>query len=409
MRLWRTLLLLIFVINGFQLVYSQDISLVKKNLKILTSKHFSGRGYVNQGDDKASKFLVKKFKKYGLLPINHSYTQPYSFRINTFPKKLSFYANNQVLEAGVDYIVRSSATTIKGEFPCIYMPLTDKQKEMDLSSHFLVGNEEYKELAKDNFFQAKGFVFLKEKQPYWSVSSGRDTSSYIIFDVDETKLKDSIKKIRLDISSKFQANHQTQNVWGLVKGKTYPDSLILITAHYDHLGKMGQVIYPGGNDNASGTAMVLELARYFAIPENQPAVSIMFVLYSGEEVGLMGSRYMAKHFPFPLEQIKLQINLDMVASGSEGITIVNGKQFPEIFQRFVDINNAHKYLSKVKVRGESCNSDHCPLYQKGVVSVFIYTLGPECWAYHIPQDNYASLPLTEFADLFHLIVDFVQE
>jgi Zn-dependent M28 family amino/carboxypeptidase len=171
---------------------------------------------------------------------------------------------------------------------------------------------------------------------------------------------------------------------------------------------MGNVMYPGGNDNASGTAMVLEMARYFSKKENQPALSLMFVLFSGEEAGLMGSKYMAKHFPLDLQKIQLQINVDMVATGSDGITMVNAKQFPDIFQRFVDINAKKHYLKEVTARGESCNSDHCPLYQEGVPSVFIYTRGSEATAYHIPEDSYESLPLTKFEDLFRLIRDYIQ-
>ena len=103
------------------------------------------------------------------------------------------------------------------------------------------------------------------------------------------------------------------------------------------------------------------------------------------------------------------INLDMIATGSEGITVVNAKTVPRVFNGLVHINEEKNYLKEVKARGESCNSDHCPFYEKGVDAVFIYTRGSEAAAYHIPEDDYQSLPLTVFDDLFLLLRDAIKE
>ncbi|NOR87135.1 MAG: M28 family peptidase [Bacteroidales bacterium] len=406
-QLLRNFLIGLFLIGSFFIGHTQNMQEVRNNIKKLTSKSFAGRGYVKNGDKKAAKFLAKKFKKYGLEELNESYYQPYTFSINSFPKKLHLQIDQTPLTPAYDYIIKSSANSISGKFPCLYLPLSDEQKEQNLSQYFLVGNQEYSELTQENLLNAKGFISLENKQPIWSVFPAMDTSYYIVVHLDERKLADSIQQIQLDINSKYLVNHQSQNVWGMVHGKTYTDSLILITAHYDHLGMMGNAIYPGANDNASGIAMLLELAKHFSQAQNQPEVSILFVAFSGEEVGLLGSSYLANHFPFDLKKIQLQINLDMVGSGSEGITIVNGREFSKIFDEFKTINEEQQYLKEVKARSVSCNSDHCPLYEKGVPAIFIYTRGPEATAYHIPQDDFESLPLTKFTELFQLLRDFI--
>ncbi len=399
--------LLIIMLGSFFYGQSQNMEEVRHNLYKLCSKSFAGRGYVKNGDAKAAKFISQKLQAFGLESINGSYYQTYHFSINSFPKKIQLKINDFALDAGNDFIVKSNASGSSGRYPCLYLPLSDEEKDLDLTDYFLVGNIDYKELAKENLFHAKGFLQLQETQPIWSVYGSYDTSNYIVFTVKEGSLSDSIRTIQFKLNNKFYHQYKTQNVWGIVRGKKYPDSLIIITAHYDHLGMMGNVMYPGANDNASGTSMVMELARYFSQKEHQPDVSLVFVLFSGEEAGLKGSKYMASHFPFEKKKVQLLINLDMIATGSEGITIVNGKQFPNILHDLQEINQEKDYLKEVKARGESCNSDHCPFYEKGIPAIFIYTRGPEASAYHIPQDTYELLPLTEFEDLFRLVRDYI--
>jgi len=114
--------------------------------------------------------------------------------------------------------------------------------------------------------------------------------------------------------------------------------------------------YPGANDNASGTSMVLDLARHYSLPENKPEYSIVFITFSGEEAGLFGSKYFAENPLFPIEDIKLVVNLDMIGSGSEGITVVNGTLYDTLMVQMQQINKENNYLTNIKLRGESCNS-----------------------------------------------------
>ena len=133
---------------------------------------------------------------------------------------------------------------------------------------------------------------------------------------------------------------------------------------------------------------------------------MLFIAFSGEEAGILGSKYFADHPTFPLKNIRFLINLDMVGTGSEGITAVNATVFKKEFAALQNINSEKGYLTKIKSRGEACNSDHCPLYQKGVPCFFIYTMGEEYTEYHNIYDLGTKIPLTEYSDLFRLLVDF---
>ena len=90
------------------------------------------------------------------------------------------------------------------------------------------------------------------------------------------------------------------------------------SAHYDHLGVRGGVLYPGADDNASGVAMMLEVARSMAAAPQAPGRSLMFIGFDLEEIGLFGSRYFVAHPPVPLEQVALFITADMIGRSLAG-------------------------------------------------------------------------------------------
>ena len=216
------------------------------------------------------------------------------------------------------------------------------------------------------------------------------------------------KKISLflDVESKWKQQYKTQNVIGFVKGSSAPDSFMVFTAHYDHLGQMGDgIFFPGANDNASGTSMVLNLATYYAA--NPPAYTVVFIFFSGEELGLLGSRYFVNHPLFPLSAIKFLVNLDIVGTGEEGIKVVNATEFKPQFDQLVKLNEREQLLKVVSPRGKAANSDHYPFYEKGVPCFFIYTMGGIA-AYHDVMDLPGTLPLTEYNDLLKLLIGFVE-
>ncbi|MBI9039645.1 MAG: M20/M25/M40 family metallo-hydrolase [Bacteroidales bacterium] len=413
----RLLFVLFFLFSQTVVVFSQDIKYAKKIISNLSSPKMHGRGYVKKGEKRAANFIRKEFKKDELKTFTKNYFQNFNFPINTFSKKIILKVDDKELFAGKDFVISAASPRIEGKFQ-IFSILGDtssieKQKEkyknLNLSEKFVLTDSKEREIYRSNVFNSKGVILLCENNVWWHVSNGHEVSDFTAIKIKNDKIFDDSKAITIKAKNKFFEKYKTQNVLGYIEGYAQPDSFIVFTAHYDHLGRMGkEAFFPGANDNASGTAMVMDLARHYSKQENKPRLSIVFIAFSGEETGLNGSKYFCEHPLFPLENIKFLINLDMVGTGSEGITVVNASVFQKEFNTMVEINDNNQYLKEVKLRGESCNSDHCPFYTKGVPSVFIYTRGPKAGGYHTIYDTAEELSLTEYEDLFRLFIDFVK-
>jgi hypothetical protein len=168
---------------------------------------------------------------------------------------------------------------------------------------------------------------------------------------------------------------------------------------------MGQATYfPGANDNASGNAMLLALAEKFkASPLKK--YNILFIAFAGEEAGLLGSHYMVDHPVIPLKSIRFLLNLDIMGSGEEGITVVNSTLFPKEFDRLTALNEQSKFLTQIKKRGPAANSDHYFFTEAGVPALYIYTMGPNK-NYHDVFDKYDALSFQAFGPLSDLLEQF---
>ena len=129
--------------------------------------------------------------------------------------------------------------------------------------------------------------------------------------------------------------------------------------------------------------------------------------FGAEEVGILGSKFYVDNPLFPLEDVKFVLNLDILGTGDEGITVVNGVQHKKLFKKLTSINSKQQYLAKVKIRGRAANSDHYWFSQLGIPAFFIYTMGG-IKAYHDVYDKSQTLPLSEFDDLYHLLIEFIE-
>ena len=157
--------------------------------------------------------------------------------------------------------------------------------------------------------------------------------------------------------------------------------------------------------------MVLDLAAYYA--KHQPKYTMVFMLFFGEEAGLLGSSYYVEHTLFPLNQVVMGVNLDMVGTGDEGITVVNlaEEKYADIFWLLNGINTEHgdnKYFETIKQRKAAANSDHYSFNRKDVRFVFIYTMGPGTY-YHNVKDKYETLSFKGYGSLFGLLTKFVED
>jgi len=400
-------------------LYSQDIDYARRIIEKLTAPDMHGRGYVKDGALLASEFIDREFRGFtmkGFAGDNHF--QDFTIPMNTYPDSVTVLVDGERLVPGYDFTVVSSSPGIRGTFDIIRIPKDTARKNWS-SFHFndqrfagkFVVTEQHIPDAFDHLadtaFSGKGLIILNDNKLTWHVKQGKQLGRFPVILVAMAKLPPEAGKITLEIRNEFIEACKVRNAIAFAEGKEHPDSFIVFTAHYDHLGRMGsEVFFPGANDNASGVAMLLNLARHYCTEENRPDYSVAFMAFTGEEAGLLGSQYYVQHPFFPLDRIKFLINLDMVGSGSEGITVVNGEKFEKAYNALVDINASNEYIRTVKKRGESPNSDHHPFYAANVPAIFIYTMGPECKEYHNPDDNPSNCPLTEFNDVFRLLVAF---
>jgi len=191
-------------------------------------------------------------------------------------------------------------------------------------------------VVDEDFKQHLDRYALAARRPALELKQSRNEPSLIIISpemaaalsgkYDLAKLKQRIDKkgkstsFTRDVSFKVDLGKETrqitsENVLGLVEGSDLKDEIVVVTAHYDHIGKQGKVINNGADDDGSGTVAVLEIAEAFVEAKRQgygPRRSILFMTVSGEEKGLFGSQYYTEHPVFPLENTIANLNIDMV-------------------------------------------------------------------------------------------------
>ncbi|WP_345954806.1 M28 family peptidase [Mucilaginibacter sp. PAMB04168] len=375
MKLKLTLLCCVFI----NCALAQDSIFARRMVDTLTSPYFWGRGYTNDGMGRAGKFISAQFKSYGLQPMKgKDYMQEFSFNVNTFPGKMEVAINGLALLPGRDFIVGPESQGAKAQ---------GKLVQQDSVT----------------FVNAENRIIVSlQNKLTWSVA--QELGDYTVIQVDKKALKGQPSAVSVNIENKLINNFKTGNICALVKGTAKPDSIVMFTGHYDHLGGMGSNTYfPGANDNASGITMLLSLAKYYAA-HPQP-YTVAFMCFAGEEAGILGSKYFTEHPLVPLSSIKFLVNMDIMGTGNEGITVVNASVYPKQFELLKQVNAQGNYLVKVYSRGKAANSDHYWFTEKGVPAFFIYTMGG-IKAYHDVFDISKTLPLNEYNDLFKLLVDF---
>lgn len=363
----------------FTVSKAQDVAFAHKIVDTLASPYFWGRGYTNDGMKKAADFISAQLESYGVKPMNgKNFAQNFSYPVNTFPGLMELEINGKALTPGKDFIVLPESKGLKTDGKVIQ---ADSVQFID---------------------QQNRMIIKLENKLTWSVAP--QAGDFTMVMIDKNKFTEIPASYKATIENKQEKKFKATNICGLVKGTAKPDSVLLITAHYDHLGGMGSnTFFPGANDNASGIALLLNLAKYYAV--NPQPYSVGFICFAGEEAGLIGSKYFTENPLVDLKKIRFLINTDLAGTGEEGITVVNASEFPKEFALMQAINNEYKLLAAVNARGKAANSDHYFFTEKGVPAFFFYTLGG-IKAYHDVFDKAATLPLNEHEDLFKLIIKF---
>ncbi len=401
---------------------AQDMEYAQKVLDALCADDMAGRGYVEDGDNAAAYYIEQEMKAMDLQAWEFNYYQTFTMPVNSFPGKIELEVDGKLLIAGADFHVEADAPSVKGKYDLMYV---SSLPQIAPSGRVIDSTASYKGfvVVDDTLISklpppirtsllkgfkkagAKGIIRLSDTKLTWTVS--KQQAPIAQFVVNRDAWINGAKSIEVDVKADFDKKHRTQNVLAFVEGSLEPDKFLVFTAHYDHLGKMGKdVIFRGANDNASGVSMLLNLAKHFSIPENQPKFSIVFIAFAGEEAGLLGSMHYVQNPVFPLKDIEFLINLDILGTGDEGITVVNGAVHTTEFEALKGINEQRGYLSQVKKRGKAAISDHYPFSEAGVPCFYIYTMGG-IKAYHAVYDVPETLPLSGFEGVFKLLTDFV--
>lgn len=402
----------------------------RKDVEYLTSRALMGRGYLHDGHIQAAVYICQRFESMGLDSFPGGYYQSFPMQANVFPEGAFLRINGVELELGRQFIPHegSGSDDSQGDLRGIFAGsgLVIPQKEIDeyegkspwnkvaVIDEKVPGNITADTSINPRIIGLPGRIFVAGVIGSRAVIVLRDRLTHSVaswkfevpvFSVVRGAMPDSITSISYTIKNRLD-DIVARNVIGYIRGARQPDSLIVVCAHYDHLGAIGDSIYfPGANDNAGGVAMMLNIATHFR--QHPPDYSMIFIAFAGEEAGLLGSEYLAEHPPFQFSKIRFLLNMDMVASGREGIMAVGGTVFEQEFEM---LKNAAGKAGVVDVRKRELapNSDHYPFTRKGVRGFYVYPF-TGLQPYHHVDDRPETLEWDVFMRLRSIFLSFLAD
>jgi hypothetical protein len=210
------------------------------------------------------------------------------------------------------------------------------------------------------------------------------------------------------------ANYIGRNVAAVLPGSDpkHADEWVLLSAHFDHLGMRGNTIYPGADDNASGVAMLLEVAERFALRKEKPKRTLVFVAFDQEETGLLGSTYFATHSPRPFRQLKAFLTADMLGRSmanvmDEYVFALGSERSPQLRSLLEEVKPPAG-LSVGRLGGDliGTRSDYGPFRDRRIPFLFFST-GPHP-DYHAPSDRPERIDYEKLRRISLWISDLVE-
>ena len=199
----------------------------------------------------------------------------------------------------------------------------------------------------------------------------------------------------------------SENIWAFIEGSEKPDEIVVISAHYDHVGIKDGEIYNGADDDGSGTVALMEMAAAFQKAKNEgngPKRSILILHVTGEEHGLHGSRYYSENPLFPLKNTVADVNIDMIGrrddfhKDSNNYVYVIGSDYlssdlynicESVNQKYINLTIDYKYNDKKDPNRFYYRSDHYNFAKHNIPSVFLFN-GTHA-DYHKPGDEVSKI------------------
>lgn len=431
------------------------------DVKYLASPELKGRATGSPELEKAAKFIEGKFQAAGLKPQELAF--PVIVGAHLGPdNRLS--AVGASLELRRDFIPFSFSASGHLEAPVVFAGygITDKNKNYDdyagvdvtgkivlifrhepNESGELSANATFAEKAVNaKMHGAKGVILVndvfahdgKDELPKFALAEGPTDAGVFFIQMKEAdaekwaNLKDAYNAIHdthkphsfalehviASIDTDIQRDSKTvHNVAAYLPGST--GEYVIIGAHYDHLGLGDEhslapsqigTIHPGADDNASGTAGVIELAKWFATQPKQKR-GVLFLTFAGEELGLLGSEWYVNHPILPLQNAVTMINMDMIGRIRDGKVYLGGTGTGSTFDKMLELVKVPASLHiEVSEKTGYGSSDHTSFTTKQVPVLFFFSgLHGD---YHKPSDTADKIDAPDAATLLDYIGDVMQ-
>lgn len=426
-------------------------------VKELSSVKYNGRSQFGDGDIMAAAYIIDNLIKCGAEPVDVQnkeyvaaypekkskvmpcdggrwigreehflpYLQHFSYPMNVMRGNISLSVDGSALEPTVDYIVKEFSPSCSGKFRIE----TLDEKYYNPEAFIAYANSGRFEksfiLIDWNLFREKmpadsveiylkyfsqlervgGFILKQQEQfPYFKARSYYTTPMPVI--MVNGSFPDMAKELEIVVESEMIEKHDAHNIFATIKGKGESGKRILFMAHYDHLGFMGcDNMFAGANDNASGVAMLLSLAEFYA--NNTPDYTVDFLFLDGEEANLLGAFYYTENPAVPLESIDYAVNIDMVGDTGDTLKCEISEEGRKGLELFRNLNSKSAApFHAVECNPLTDNSDHYAFALKGVPVIYFTVEGDYYDHYHTPRDIFENTSDMNFERIFNLLVSF---
>lgn len=279
---------------------------------------------------------------------------------------------------------------------------SDFKEFLDRNSHYFHS----KSITKQQSQPGEDITFLTSYELLPEILGTAPQKVENAYQKAERSSRNPFRKLNNEVSLKIEKvseKFETENVLGLVEGGDKKDEIIIITAHYDHVGKSGDQIYNGADDDASGTAAVMELAQAFAMAKkdgNGPRRSLLFMTVTGEEKGLLGSEYYSDNPVWPLDLTVANLNIDMIGRvdpaheesdpyvyviGSDRLSLDLHAINEQVNELYTDLDLDYTYNSTDDPNRFYYRSDHYNFAKHNIPIIFYFNGTHE--DYHQPTDT----------------------
>ena len=389
------------------------LSKTERIVKTLSSDEWTGRRPFTEGNDKAAAFIADEFKTAGLQPWDgKSFLQ--SFTIDLIHLVSANGTINGELLDEKNVFVLTTGDLLKAN-----------DKSVDFDTAYITKTDTfYLKLGRLRRSQEKNLVvfvdtshqrFFKSSKTFYNkyYSGFREYNSFYYSDKETVVILTDKKPASWSIEYRQRIEKkELQNVVGVLPGKNLQEQKIVFSAHYDHLGigkpnNEGDSIYNGANDDASGTAAVIQLAHHFCQQRNNER-SLVFSAFTFEEAGGFGAMYFTRHYDST--KIVADFNIEMIGTVAEagpGTAIITGYEFSDfgkILQKNLENSGYNFQPDPYKEMNLFIMSDNITLARKGVPAHTISTSrGFKEPFYHTPDDEWDKLDYTNMNEVIKAI------